>query len=69
MNLREKLLMKFLDSRYGYLYCLDNWHKHPWISKLMCELGRHDYELDSIESCRTVDLYCFYCGTTKTSTL
>lgn len=50
---------------YAYTY-LDNWHKQPFISKLMCRLGRHDFEFENV--LLDVDgnieggcLECFYC--------
>jgi hypothetical protein len=44
-----------LLSSIRYYFHVTNWHKHPWVSPLLCRLGRHDYELE-----RGV-LTCFYC--------
>jgi hypothetical protein len=41
-----------------------NWHKHPWISPILCWIGRHDYEFVYIKGI-TVKLECFYCGQRK----
>lgn len=44
----------------------ENWHKHPWVSRFLCWMGRHDYEF-----VRTCDngavLKCFYCEQAKLS--
>lgn len=44
----------------------ENWHKHPFISKIMCSLGRHDYEFvdaiyDSQGDVTGAQVKCFYC--------
>ena len=52
--------------QYAYLRQLSNWHKHPWISKLMCAMGRHDFEVSQLGA-RWVLLHCFYCGRCKRS--
>lgn len=52
-----------------YLRYTDNWHKHPVISKVMCWMGRHDYEvlhakvIPGMDNIGFVDvlLECFYC--------
>lgn len=67
----DKILEK-LEDRWGYLAYVDNWHKHPWISKIMCKLGRHDYEssgdvLTQPNGEVHVQLYCFYCPHRKIS--
>lgn len=45
---------------YNYLRYLDNWHKVPIISRMMCKMGRHDYEFISADSDGGL-LECFYC--------
>lgn len=57
-----------------YMRYHDNWHKNPVISKILCWMGRHDYEADYIRvrmdaSNRgsSVRLYCFYCNAEKES--
>ena len=52
------------DWRY-YMF-VTNWHKHPWISKLCCKIGRHDYELNkSFPEKKIIELECWYCGHSK----
>lgn len=58
------------ESPYQYLMFIDNWHKVGWISRIMCYLGRHDYEATGIESCDRgtwACLECFYCEHKKKS--
>lgn len=55
------------DSRFGYLIFVDNWHKHPVMSKMMCKMGRHDYEFESVGNGGWGVLYCFYCEKKKSS--
>jgi hypothetical protein len=40
---------------------IDNWHKHPWISKLLCKIGRHNYEFMWMDGDSGI-LQCFYCS-------
>lgn len=39
----------------------ENWHKHPWVSKFLCWMDRHDFEFREIENSQRVMLACFYC--------
>ncbi len=45
---------------FAYFRHRTNWHKHPWISYLMCRLGRHDYEAYLWDG-EDVWMECFYC--------
>jgi hypothetical protein len=58
-------ITKWLDE-HDYLRFIDNWHKQPCISKLMCKMGRHDFELQSFTD-DWVILECFYCGKLRKS--
>jgi len=49
-----------------YYRIRQNWHKHPLVSRLMCWLGRHDYEPESVRG-REVTMRCFYCQQSKRS--
>ena len=61
---------EYLESKpYGYLRFIDNWHKHPKISKIMCKMGRHDYEFDNCDKDGYGCLLCFYCDNKKKSKL
>lgn len=50
-----------------------NWHSHPTISKLLCYIGRCDYEAINCKQDPNdpnhwwVRLQCFYCGKEKES--
>lgn len=45
---------------------IQNLHKNKWISKLLCFIGRHDYEfINAFEG--NGHLECFYCFQEKTS--
>lgn len=46
-----------------------NIHKIRPISKLMCYLGRHDYEIapDANRYSTHIEIECFYCGHKKAS--
>lgn len=57
---------KIMDSKFGYLRYIDNWHKVWIISNMMCKLGRHDYEFEKMDNGGAV-LYCFYCEKKKHS--
>ena len=37
-------MYKWFKNRYGFYCFRTNWHKHPYISKIMCWMGRHDFE-------------------------
>ena len=68
-NLQD-IRIEDLMGNYGYLTIIDNWHKHPVISKIMCKLGRHDYEgYEIIPNQKVVMLNCFYCDHKKQSLL
>jgi len=47
-----------------------NPHSIPPVSKLLCRMGRHDYEAYRfIKAKNQVILECFYCGREKGSTI
>jgi hypothetical protein len=50
----------------GYYAYRTNWHKHPLVSRFLCWIGRHDYEVSEVGS-RYVLLRCFYCQQGKKS--
>ena len=61
-------------TRFNYYRVRTNWHKHPWVTRFLCWMGRHDYEAYRIDLSRTgfahgdrVLLKCFYCGQKKGS--
>jgi hypothetical protein len=58
----------WFDERFGYLRFVDNWHKHPIVSRIMCKMGRHDFELRELRNGSAV-LECFYCGRLRESFL
>jgi hypothetical protein len=66
-------LFKDKDGSVSYLWFRTNWHKHPWLSKLMCYCGRHDFELSEIiydeqnGGIIGATLVCFYCEHYKNS--
>lgn len=68
-------MRRFLDwfwmdswfKRWAFWSHRSNWHSHPWISPIMCKLGRHDYEPYLWENDR-VWMECFYCLHRKSST-
>jgi len=69
MMYNNLMLQDWLEnSSFGYLRFIDNWHKYPPVSKILCKIGRHDYEPSSVEG-KWVMLYCFYCGHRKKSHL
>jgi hypothetical protein len=47
----------------------DNLHKRWPFRRLLCLIGRHDYELARVEGERSALLFCFYCPQTRLSTL
>lgn len=64
MSLSTKL--NDLRDRINDFRIVDNWHKHPWISKALCSIGRHDYEYhetiyDDQGDSVGAELECFYC--------
>ncbi len=63
----EQMVEYLLKKKYGYLLYVDNWHKHPKISNIMCKMGRHDYEFDRLDEHGGGLLYCFYCEKVKSS--
>lgn len=53
-------------DQIGFYRFATNWHKHPFLSMIMCYCGRHDYEYESTSynSHGVIDgarLKCFYC--------
>ncbi len=47
---------------------LENVHKIRFIAKLLCKIGRHDFEYAQSYGVRTALLQCVYCGREKSST-
>jgi hypothetical protein len=43
-DLIDRLMEHKDGSTWPYRY-RENWHKHPLLSKLLCRLGRHDFEM------------------------
>jgi hypothetical protein len=64
-------IQNWLENRWGYLRFVDNWHKHPVVSKLLCKVGRHDYEFMKAEERPNGEIYghleCFYCESKRIS--
>ena len=63
-----------LAEKISYFSYRTNWHKHPLISRIMCWMGRHDYEYaetlyDSQGDPHGAKLECFYCLQQKGSVL
>lgn len=56
---------EYIKSKF-YFYKF-NPHAIPGVSKLICRMGRHDYEACAILGPRYVKLKCFYCGKEKGS--
>ena len=52
---------------FGFYRHRTNWHKHPWITRFLCYMGRHDYEGHGVISQNYVLLKCFYCDQQKGS--
>ncbi len=48
---------------------LANVHKLPVIRRLLCIIGRHDYELKAVLNKGSAELVCFYCERVKISRL
>lgn len=48
------------DRQVYFFRYRTNVHKHPWISSIMCWMGRHDYETVSADK-EKATLECFYC--------
>jgi len=59
-------LKQWIDE-LSYLRFKNNWHKQKHISKLMCYLGRHDFEIDFAYSENHALLKCFYCNKMRDS--
>jgi hypothetical protein len=58
--------LKRFYNRINHYMIIDNIHKHPYVSELMCKLGRHDFEYSSTVYDDQGDpigatLECFYC--------
>ena len=62
------MIHAWLENRWGYLRFIDNWHKHPTLGRLMCRMGRHDFELQQLRE-KSAILECFYCGRPRESFL
>lgn len=62
----KNLFDKLEDFKRMYTFFKVNPHKIPGIKKLLCKLGRHDFELGKVKSFKCVELYCFYCLHRKT---
>lgn len=61
---KPKTIREWFEHRYGYLRYKTNGHKHPWLSKALCAIGRHDLMVEDVvfDSGRAlVRLQCFYC--------
>jgi len=63
----ERSFWEFCFDTYCWYKHVDNWHTQPLISKIMCKMGRHDYELKSYINIKYAALYCFYCEKVKHS--
>ena len=66
--------LQYLPNEIGYYKFQDNWHNLPYLSQLLCKIGRHDYEALAVgkgkkSSKREVVLICMPCGHLKTSTV
>lgn len=46
----------------------DNWHKHPWVSGVLCKFGRHEYEYERMDGPNSAILFCLRCCKRKKST-
>lgn len=63
-------IAEWLENRYGYLRFRTNWHKHPVVSRLLCSIGRHDYEYEGPGNHpNSAILWCFYCDAKRNSTI
>lgn len=60
-------MLEKIKNDMNYFRFRTNWHSHPWLSKLMCWCGRHDYEFVEANG-NTGTLECFYCLHRKNST-
>jgi hypothetical protein len=55
-----------LIGALGFFRHVDNWHRLPGLRRLLCRLGRHDWEYR--QRVRDgVELECFECGKRKRS--
>jgi len=53
-------------EKLSWCMMVGNWHKITLISKVMCKMGRHDYEVKRVRG-GVVMLECFYCLRKKRS--
>lgn len=68
-NLAGNKLQNLLD-RVHFLSFRTNWHRHYFLSKIMCFCGRHDYEIIGIVlhgDLESAHFQCFDCSHKKTS--
>lgn len=69
----DKLLFRldYLPNEITYWTFHDNWHSAEPVSRVLCWLGRHDYEAESVKKTKidndSVILYCMRCGQRKHS--
>lgn len=64
--------LKCYWQRITYYRFVDNWHKHPYVSRVLCRMGAHDVEhfdtlYDTDGEPEGSLLECFYCGHRKQS--
>lgn len=71
MNLMDKFRKHYPqwdDIIHSVIFYRYNPHSIPYISKIMCNLGRHDFEpLEVHGDNKSVTLECFYCQKRKKS--
>ena len=48
----------------GYYRYLDNWHNLPVLRRILCVIGRHDFELEQVKQ-GEVTFWCYQCGKRK----
>ena len=53
-------MLEDLKDKLNFYRYHTNWHKHPVITRLLCYIGRHDYEFISADGNHGI-LECFYC--------
>lgn len=58
---------KWNDFKANLNFYRFNPHSIPFVSKLLCKMGRHDFELMKVLDKDSVVLECFYCLHKKTS--
>jgi hypothetical protein len=62
-------MTKWEDIKSTFYFYRFNPHSIPLISKLLCKMGRHDFELMKVINGKSVVLECFYCLREKRSNL